>query len=306
MPTRLSPLILICLALALSCSQEPGPPLVWLPFPDHPGYTREEQISYLQQYPPSFGRPGDIVGEVNRIAEDHLDYLVHLAEDRLGYKDLAGMSGEELILVSAHLTQTIFHPCGYDRAICVPAHMSLITNNIHLDLYRDYGNEQNAFCVNYTMMHMGIFNGFKERFEALQRYGFIPVTITQIHHAIQGVYDRETDTIALMCGMEDDKDGKFNSGKYTLPWTHDQPELFRPEYMDLVRILSRMYTAPRETIVALESMIRQTDYPESHLKLYLAFTYGSLGEKDKAKALLIEVAKTNPMLGGSVYRSMVR
>ncbi len=48
-------ILLIAITLTLSCnnSQEE---LVWHDFPEHPGYTQEEQMYYLKYFPTGFGK----------------------------------------------------------------------------------------------------------------------------------------------------------------------------------------------------------------------------------------------------------
>lgn len=267
---RLSPMILpvriflaFCLVFALSCAQEQES-LVWQAFPDHPGYTREEQLYYLQRYPQGYGKVGSIINDANWISDEHMEYLIRFAENRLSYGNLSQKTGEELILISAHLTQAILRPCDFEREACVVNNVSYNTNDILLDLFREYENQQNAFCINYTMMHMGIFNGFKERYRVLERYEFLPMSINTIRHAVQGIYDRETDTLAVMCSMEDDRDGKFNAGKRKLNWDLAVPDLFHASYIDVIKILSRFDDDPGKAIAALKALEKDLGHPDNH------------------------------------------
>lgn len=294
---------LFCMILLLHACGDHGDELAWRDFPDNPGYTRQEQIHYLRAFPLGFGEAGSLINDENRISEENIRYLIRIAEKRLSYNDLGDKTAEELILISAHLTQHILKPHTpenwHQRTV-----IAYNTNNDFIERRRRWKRKQRAMCINFTLLNMYIFEAFKERYPALDRYAFIPVSVTGLNHAIQGFYDRERDRLAVVCGMTDAKDGRFNAGKHRLNWTKNQPDLYHENHVDFIRVVKHLDGNPRQVIDELGRMKDNEAYVPSHATYYIALAYNRLGDNKTANRLLFDILRYDPVFGSLIITSI--
>lgn len=301
--THTSRACLLCVIVLLCACKDHGDELVWLDFPDNPGYAREEQIHYLRTFPLGFGEAGSLINDENRISEKNIQYLIRIAEKRLSYNDLGDRTAEELILISAHLTQHILKPHTPENWR-QRREIAYNTNNDIIERQRRWKRKQRAMCINFTLLNMYIFEALKERYPALDRHEFIPVSVTGLNHAIQGFYDKERDRLAIVCGMTDAKDGRFNAGEHRLNWTKNQPDLYHENHVDFIRVVKHLDSNPRQVIDELGRMKENEAYVPSHATYYIALAYNRLGDNKTANRLLFGIHRCDPVFGSLIITSI--
>jgi hypothetical protein len=296
--------LFLSLPLALFINEPEKDNLQWHDFPTHNNYTIEQQIYYSNKYPLGFGENGTILNDENKISEKNLKYLIKLAEKKLSYNKLDEKNGEELFLIVSHLTQTILKPCiESEKSYETIKNISYKRNNDIIEEYKKRKKEQPALCINYTIMSMEIFNGFKKKYPSLDRYEFIPITSTIHNHAMQGFYDKENNKIAIICNLTDDKDSGFNSGKYKLNWEGEKPEFFHKNYIDFIKIAYNSEINPKKTIKILEEMKENKEYFDLDINYYLSKSYNLLGDNKKSNYYLKEILDSNTPFAFYVFQS---
>jgi hypothetical protein len=283
-----------------SCSYEKEK-LEWIDFPIDPRYTIEEQIHYLQNYPPGFGKPKTYINDENKISSENLEFLIKFAEKKLSYKDLNSKSGEELLLITSHITQKLLKTCS-DFYECNIFELAKTKNNQIIDYFKENKKSHPAFCINYTLLNMEIFNGFKNYFPELNRYEFLPLDITRIKHTIQGFYDKKENKITLICGYSDDLDSKFNSGKHKLNWTEYKADIMNNDYIDFIIIMKDTADQPYKRIEKLKEMKDKNKFIENNINYYLAKSYSLIGEKKRSNELVREIARTDHIFAGTILK----
>jgi hypothetical protein len=144
-------------------------------------------------------------------------------------------------------------------------------------------------CGNYTLIAMGIFNAFKERFPQLADYEFVPVTAAEINHAWQSVVNTRTGMITMFDAFEDDKDGKFITGPYGLLWRSGDPDFFYSGYSEYVLAILEMDEDPHSAIARLRVLQSKYHYPEAHLLWTKAKAYLVLDDQETAKVHLNKI-----------------
>ena len=291
-------ILLIAISLTASCRSSQDE-LVWHDFPEHPGYSQEEQLYYLKYFQTGFGKAGSLINDHNKISEDNIEYLIRVAERRLSYKDLNEKSGKELILISAHLTQEVLQPCLSVES-CNVSELSYVSNDSLIDSYKRRSRGQKGLCINYTLMNKYIFSGLKARYAALGNYEFIPLTITRRLHAVQGFYDKKTNKIAILCSLTDDIDGKFNSGNHKLNWNSDMPDIYYENNIDFIRIVKRIDDDPEQVIDKFLEMEAKGKYPENYLQYYIGIAYNRLGESRQTNRIFFEILKRDSVFGSAI------